>query len=165
MAAEVPARPVLPSEAERYVTLREFEQRLYNMQMHMVENIKAQRELSDFRATALEKALLLQASEYERRLNVLNHAHEVAVKEAARVVPREMFDQFGSEWNKWRDDVNTKLTNLVPIIERMNGHEVRTRHLESANQTFQGALTIVRFMGFAGVMALIGVVVRMMMGQ
>lgn len=162
--AEVPARPVLPSETEKYVTLREFEQRIYTMQMQMVENIKAHRELNDFRAGALEKALLLQAAEYERRLNVLNHAHEQAVKEAARVVPREMFDQSQVDWNKWRDEVNTRLTNLSPVIERMNGNEARVRILESSHQNVQGALNIVRFMGFAGVLALLGIAVRMVMG-
>lgn len=155
---------MLPSEIERFVTLREFEQRLQTMQSHWAQNITAQRELLDVRASFLQKALELQAEEYERRLGVLNHAHEMAVKEQARVVPREMFDQKNAEQSKWRDDVNAQLTKLMPLIERVAAKDARIRALEDSNQNVLGALTFVRFMGFAGVAAAIGLLVRIVMG-
>jgi len=43
-------------------------------------------------AANVEKALKLQATEYERRLEVLNHAHAAAVEAQAKTVPREMYD-------------------------------------------------------------------------
>lgn len=43
------------------------------------------------------KALELQAAEYERRLETLNHAHQQAVEAQARTVPRELFDQYVKE--------------------------------------------------------------------
>jgi hypothetical protein len=39
-----------------------------------------------------DDARKLQASEYERRLNSLNHAHQKALEERAAVVSRELFD-------------------------------------------------------------------------
>ncbi len=45
---------------------------------------------------ASERALGLQAGEYERRLDVLNHAHEEAREVAARTVTRKEFDDYVS---------------------------------------------------------------------
>lgn len=46
----------------------------------------------------IEQARVIQAKEYERRLDILNHAHEAAVTEQARVLPREIFDVFKREY-------------------------------------------------------------------
>lgn len=66
---------------------------------------------------AAEKALQLQALEYERRLEALNHAHAEAVKVQNTYVPRELFEQRGRDWlakreedMKWRDEINIKLS-------------------------------------------------------
>jgi hypothetical protein len=41
---------------------------------------------------AADEARTLQAKEYERRLQDLNHAHQKAVEERATVVSRELYD-------------------------------------------------------------------------
>ena len=50
------------------------------------------RELVDVKERALSAALALQAREYERRLNELNHAHARAVDVANKSVSREVYD-------------------------------------------------------------------------
>ena len=67
--------------------------------------LKLQRDLS-------EEKLKIQALEYERRLSELNHAHEAAVKEQARVLPREIFESFNRDYGIWRDSINTTITKL-----------------------------------------------------
>ena len=59
-----------------------------------IDNERALREQSEA-STAL--ALARQSEEYARRLAELNHAHEQAVVEQARTVPREMFDNYVKE--------------------------------------------------------------------
>jgi hypothetical protein len=54
--------------------------------------ITALREWFDRELMLRDKALELQAKEYERRLEVLNHAHAAAVEAQAKTVPREMYD-------------------------------------------------------------------------
>jgi chromosome segregation ATPase len=46
------------------------------------------------RLTARAEALRLQADEYERRLDVLNHAHEEAREVASRTVSRKEFEDY-----------------------------------------------------------------------
>jgi len=83
-----------------------------------------------FRAQVISdrRALELQAREYERRLDTLNHAHEQAVEAQAMTVPRELFDQYvketgaretamvGSQNEKFAaaiDAVNARVDDLV----------------------------------------------------
>lgn len=49
--------------------------------------------LGQMRAEAADKALHIQALEYERRLEILNHAHEDAQRKESLFVSREAFDQ------------------------------------------------------------------------
>lgn len=42
--------------------------------------------------TEADRARILQATEYERRLDVLNHAHQKALEERAAVVSNEKFE-------------------------------------------------------------------------
>lgn len=59
-----------------------------------------------------EKHEAILATEVQRRLGELNHAHETAVKEQARTLPREMFDQWRNDFDKWKDGVNRELTTI-----------------------------------------------------
>jgi hypothetical protein len=61
------------------------------------EALGALKSLFDARVLSDRRALELQAAEYERRLDDLNHAHEQAVEAQAMTVPRELFDQFVKE--------------------------------------------------------------------
>ena len=86
---------------------------LVSLREYLEQRLDYERSLVAQRFEMLEKALTLQAAEYERRLIVLNHAHEAAVKEQARVLPRELFDQFKDDYADWRDSVNTSLTTIA----------------------------------------------------
>ena len=56
-----------------------------------------------------DAALKLQAVEYERRLEDLNHAHQQAVEQRAQFLPREVYDIAVSEWRVWRTEVDIVL--------------------------------------------------------
>lgn len=58
------------------------------------ERIDALTALHEVQRVADARALNLQAAEYERRLDVLNHNHTQAAEAAARTVPRETFEAF-----------------------------------------------------------------------
>ncbi len=58
---------------------------------HTIETLK---ELNDQRFSAVEKAIVLAASELARRLDVLNHAHERAREKEREFIRREAFDTF-----------------------------------------------------------------------
>lgn len=88
---------------QRFVAERERSDATYASLVKLVEHrFDALVERLEQRHNMLQDNLLLKADENERRLTVLNHAHEAAVKEAARVLPREMFDQFKNEYEKFR---------------------------------------------------------------
>ena len=97
----------------------------------------ALRELLDARENAFAKALELQATEYARRMNELNHAHQQAQENWARSLPRETFSAFVDQWDKWRVDVNDNIS------------------------AFRGAVALLRFVGIAGVLALLMELLRL----
>jgi hypothetical protein len=157
----IPARPVLQGEAERTVTLREFEQRLSSLQQQINDRIRIERELIETRSNALDKALELAAKETERRLEELNHAHENATANWLRSLPREVFEGTVSEWSKWRDTVNVHVTTMAGMPSVLAAIEVRIKQVETQLQQATGALVLIRFMGFAGVIALLVTFLRM----
>ena len=59
--------------------------------IHTVETLK---ELHEQRFAAMDKALVLLASDMARRLEVLNHAHEMAREKERDFIRREAFDTF-----------------------------------------------------------------------
>lgn len=61
------------------------------------ERINTERRLREQSHRTTARALRLQATEYERRLESLNHAHQQTIETAARTVPREMFEQYVRE--------------------------------------------------------------------
>jgi len=137
----IPARPVLQGEAERNVTLREFEQRMQALSQQINDQIRAARELADAKAEALSQALKLQAEEYKRRLSELNHAHETAMENWRMSLPREMFESHSTEWQKWRDDLNTTLTTLGGVNPSIGALDARLQKTEDfiAKQQGKGA--------------------------
>jgi hypothetical protein len=58
---------------------------------HTIETLK---ELHEQRFTSTDKAIVLAASELARRLEVLNHAHELAREKERDFIGREAFDTF-----------------------------------------------------------------------
>ena len=53
-----------------------------------------------------DEALQLQAKEYERRLEVLNHAHAQAEEKNRNYVTREVYDGTVREWTVWRNSID-----------------------------------------------------------
>lgn len=65
------------------------------------------------RTTALkDEALLIQRTEYLRRLDELNNAHARAEAAVRATVPRETFDVFVANYNRWREEVITEAGNI-----------------------------------------------------
>jgi hypothetical protein len=58
---------------------------------HTIETLK---ELHEQRFTAVDKAIVLAAEEISRRLDILNHFHELAREKERSFVGREAFDTF-----------------------------------------------------------------------
>ena len=71
--------------------------------------IDYEQKLVTARLDAQDRALTIQAAEYERRLEVLNHAHAAAVKESARVLPRETFDAKWTELDRRVGDLDKSM--------------------------------------------------------
>jgi hypothetical protein len=155
------------------ITIREYlEQRLDYERTLVKHQLDAIREMLEQRLDAMDSALVLQrnidheklqmqAVEYERRLTVLNHAHEDAVREKNRVLPREMFEQWASDFSKWRDIVNKSMGDVIAISERITGIDARaiasmkeyesfkldvTRAITTATATAQARITTLGIM-------------------
>lgn len=56
-----------------------------------------------------DKALSLQAREYERRLDELNHAHELAREALHTYVPKTLYERDQIVFLEFRDRVNNSL--------------------------------------------------------
>jgi hypothetical protein len=65
----------------------------------------------DLRFELAERALQLDHVEMLRRLDILNHAHEDARQKEASFVGREVYESQVKDHNKWRDEVNSALSN------------------------------------------------------
>jgi hypothetical protein len=81
--------------------------------MFAFEREMAEREKSfvDIRFELAERALQLDHVEMLRRLDLLNHAHEDARQKEASFVGREVYESQIKDNNKWRDEVNSALSN------------------------------------------------------
>jgi hypothetical protein len=60
-----------------------------------------------------EKARQLNHTETLRRLDELNHAHAQNVIDKQDYLPRQMFEQFESENQKWREGVNGAISTAA----------------------------------------------------
>lgn len=80
--------------------------------MNYYSLIKHERELREKGEKDLARALELQAKEYERRLETLNHESKRIYEVQVNSVSRESWDITMKEWNKWREDVNRHIYRL-----------------------------------------------------
>lgn len=74
--------------------------------------IRHLRELIERTTSEKEKALELQRTEYLRRLDELNNAHARAEAAVRATVPRETFDVFIANYNRWREEVMAETGNI-----------------------------------------------------
>ena len=70
-----------------------------------------QKHFVSLRFELAERALELDHVEMLRRLDLLNHAHEDARQKEASFVGREVYESQVKDHNKWRDEVNSALSN------------------------------------------------------
>lgn len=158
--AHSPARPVIPTEQKDLVTLREFEQRLSELRQLMDERTRYEREILSTRENLLKEALLKQASEYERRLAELNHAHVIAMENWRTSMPRELFDQWEREYQKWKDNLQSTMTRLV-TTEALDRMDTRLKEIERGANKVAGALVLLGFAGAAGIVGLLLGILRL----
>jgi hypothetical protein len=74
------------------------------------------REVMDLNIRYLRVASDLAYVELQRRLDMLNHAHEEAKQKENHYLPRENFEQFFKDFGVWRDQVNGFQSNLIGKI-------------------------------------------------
>jgi hypothetical protein len=89
-----------------------------SLKEHLLALVASERELAnrekafvDLRFELAERALQLDHVEMLRRLDLLNHAHEDARQKEASFVGREVYESQVKDHNKWRDEVNSALSN------------------------------------------------------
>src|SRR5580693_6420350 len=86
--------------------------------IHTVETLK---ELHEQRFAAMDKALVLLASDMARRLEVLNHAHEMAREKERDFIRREAFDTFvqrvGDDLAMLRRESQTAVNTATTVRE------------------------------------------------
>jgi hypothetical protein len=89
-----------------------------SLKEHLVALLAFEREMAereksfvDIRFELAERALQLDHVEMLRRLDLLNHAHEDARQKEASFVGREVYESQVKDHNKWRDEVNSALSN------------------------------------------------------
>lgn len=103
-----------PAEIRLNLSLREYLEIEFAHERALTsQKFEQAREALTLQRSIDEKHGSILALEVSRRLSELNHAHETAVKEQARTLPREMFDQWRAEHDKWRDIVNRELTAMT----------------------------------------------------
>ena len=95
------------NEPNNSVSLKEHLLALLADQHEMAVQQKA---MVEVRFELAERALELDHIEMLRRLDLLNHAHEVARQKEASFVGREVYESQAKEHNKWRDEVNATLS-------------------------------------------------------
>ena len=71
-----------------------------------------ERELREQQAKALERALELQAKEYDRRLEDLNHAHARALSAEAHTVQQAVYDATMEDLDVWKASVKEDIAVL-----------------------------------------------------
>jgi hypothetical protein len=97
---------VNPNEEGNLVSLKEH---LLDMLAAERERVNQHKALVDLRFELADRALQLDRVEMQRRLDLLNHAHEEGRRKESSFVGREVYDSQVKEHYKWRDEVNAAL--------------------------------------------------------
>jgi len=141
---------------------------------HTIETLK---ELHEQRFAAMDKAIVLEAAEMSRRLEVLNHYHELAREKERTFISREAFETFtqrsADELAVLRREIQvslgtvseareaTALGSLQASAEQAKTYESRFGRIESAQAKMFGGLLFA-----ATILPLItGIMVYMLSGK
>lgn len=109
--------------------------------------LKAQRELFDSKLdglerrfdetiNAIEKAKEIQAIEYKRRLEELNHEKERLVQQKSDTVSREIWDRFQAEYNLWKQSYEVRHTEVVTRRENDQRRKEIDDRMEASRAEF-----------------------------
>jgi hypothetical protein len=90
------------------VSLKEYLLTIFAFEREMTDREKV---FVNLRFELAERALQLDHVEMLRRLDLLNHAQEDARQKEASFVGREVHESQVKDSNKWRDEVNSALSN------------------------------------------------------
>jgi len=93
-----------------------------SLREYVQEKIDSLAALLRAEAKGTEKALKLQAKEYSRRLNELNHAHEQRLEHDKEYINIEKFESFQSEFRQYKETTQTALT----LATGMKGGQTNT---------------------------------------
>ena len=166
-------------QADETVTLREYSERtvilrdelvradgvlhasMAALREELLRGLVSARALSDSQREADKTAVGLAHVETLRRLEELNHAHAIAIENWRQSLPREVYEAAVREWQTWRDNVQRQVDQTAGAVSDINRLSSDLKKVEEAVQQALGALTLIRFMGFAGVVALIVTFLRM----
>jgi hypothetical protein len=66
----------------------------------------------DDKVDSIEKAIVLQAAEYARRLDELNHAHKREQENSANSVRIDVFELYKQNLDEWRTTVNATINSF-----------------------------------------------------
>lgn len=104
-----------------HVPLRDFVERIIEENNRRRDDLRTEdRRFLEQSLLAVAKALELQAREYERRLEDLNHAHELAKETLGTYLPREMYERAHAEvveWQRKADIAHVDIENRIKSTE------------------------------------------------
>lgn len=95
-----------------------------------------------------DKALALQAHEYARRLEILNHAHERMLALQNTFLSRERFDQYNTEHGKWGQQQTDEIDEKFNVIDLWRAEErgARTRQAAIVSFVFGVLIILIKFL-------------------
>ena len=127
----------------------------------MIHTIETLKELHEQRFAAVDKALILAAEEMARRLEVLNHYHELAREKERSFVNREAFETFrqrvADDLAVLRHETRTAADTAVAvretamkavaddITEQNTKNEIRFGKMEAVHAKIFGGLVLGTF--------------------
>jgi hypothetical protein len=79
---------------------------------HIGELFIRRDELCTTRHKELDRALLIAATEVDRRLSQLNHLREESLQDRSSYWTRKEHEIWCAEWSRWREDIAAKVTVL-----------------------------------------------------
>lgn len=131
---------------EEFITQREADQRFsaidkrFDAQDKFIKNeIEDVRETIKINRDADQRALSLQHTNYEEHLARLNGEASRIQNVLAQSVPREVFDNYKSEQQRWREDLTKQITDDREMRRRelASESEVRRRELSGEVRPLQ----------------------------
>lgn len=128
----------------------------------------------------IKDALDLSKGELARRLDVLNHAHEEAISNWSKTLPRETFEIWKNEHDRWKQELALLVTSFMTVtvfdawrkendkwketVAPIADQKIIMQNvdkLETALNQFQGIIRFLQFAGISGILALLIALLRL----